>query len=204
MIRSDDNLALSILRQIEEEARRRSRVCKMPRWHFKLYHEPKRDHVAQIEARYGLSVRVEGDPMLVSPDFSIEKFKTATRYVPEAAEPYRPIQSSWMKLTRIPPKKMTSKHFESEQDDERKPKRRRRRRRRKGQGGDQAEGSEDQTSDEAVADEDAAADADAAKVLKRIASRGRSQRRKTKRARRSRKKKAEFEEEQPNEGHKPR
>ena len=43
----------------------------------------KREHIAQIEARYGMSVRVEADPFLISPDFAIEKFKTATRVVPE-------------------------------------------------------------------------------------------------------------------------
>ena len=31
----------------------------------------KREHVAQIEMRYGLSVRVEGDPSLISPEFSM-------------------------------------------------------------------------------------------------------------------------------------
>ena len=77
LIRSDDNLALSILRQIEEEGvRRRSRevLVKCPVGISNFIMNQKRDHVAQIEARYGLSVRVEGDPMLVSPDFSIEKF----------------------------------------------------------------------------------------------------------------------------------
>ena len=42
----------------------------------------KREHIAQIEVRYGLSVRIEGDPTLISPDYSLEKFKTATRVVP--------------------------------------------------------------------------------------------------------------------------
>ena len=39
--------------------------------------------VLGAEARYGMSVRIEADPTLVSPDFSLEKFKTATRVVPE-------------------------------------------------------------------------------------------------------------------------
>src|SRR6056297_2773239 len=86
LIRSDDNMALSILRQIEEEGtRRRSREvlvkCPVPIANYLMNF--KREHVAQIEARYGLSVRVEGDPTLVSPDFTMEKFKTATRTVPE-------------------------------------------------------------------------------------------------------------------------
>ncbi|WP_454273425.1 ribonuclease E/G [Roseovarius sp. MBR-154] len=86
LIRSDDNLALSILRQVEEEGvRRRSRevLLKCPVGIANYLMNQKRDHVAQIEARYGLSVRIEGDPRLVSPDFTMEKFKTATRTVPE-------------------------------------------------------------------------------------------------------------------------
>jgi len=88
LIRSDDNLALSILRQIEEEGvRRRSRevLVQCPVGIANFIMNQKRDHVAHIEQRYGLSVRVEGDPMLVSPDFTIEKFKTATRIVAEVA-----------------------------------------------------------------------------------------------------------------------
>ncbi|WP_227269595.1 Rne/Rng family ribonuclease [Roseobacter weihaiensis] len=84
LIRSDDNLALSILRQIEEEGtRKRSRevLIKAPVGIANFLMNQKREHIAHIEARYGLSVRIEGDPMLVSPDFSMEKFKTATRVV---------------------------------------------------------------------------------------------------------------------------
>ena len=43
----------------------------------------KREHIALIEARYGMAVRIEADPMMISPDYAIEKFKTATRVVPE-------------------------------------------------------------------------------------------------------------------------
>ena len=205
LIRSDDNLALSILRQIEEEGvRRRSRevLVKCPVGISNFIMNQKRDHVAQIEARYGLSVRVEGDPMLVSPDFSIEKFKTATRYVPEAAEPV--VSADTIAMDEIDEDIAEEDDIEtpeSEQDEERKPKRRRRRRRRrKGQGGDQAEGSEDQTSDEAVADEDAAADADAGESAEEDAPvEDAAKEEKPKRARRSRKKKAETEEEQPSE-----
>jgi ribonuclease E len=35
-----------------------------------------------IEARFGLSVRVEGDATLVSPDYRLERFKTASRIIP--------------------------------------------------------------------------------------------------------------------------
>ena len=86
LIRSDDNLSLSILRQIEEEGvRRRSRevLVKAPVGIANYLMNMKRDHIAQIEGRYGLSVRIEGDPVLISPDFTMEKFKTATRVVVE-------------------------------------------------------------------------------------------------------------------------
>jgi len=84
LIRSDDNLALAILRTIEEEGtRRRSRevLVKAPVGIANFLMNQKRDHITQIEQRYGLSVRIEGDTHLVSPDFSMEKFKTATRVV---------------------------------------------------------------------------------------------------------------------------
>nr|MCU0910389.1 ribonuclease E/G [Paracoccaceae bacterium] len=88
LIRSDDNLALSILRQLEEEGtRKRSKevLLKAPVGIVNFLMNQKREHVAGIEARYGMAIRIEADPMLISPDFSIEKFKTATRVVAPAA-----------------------------------------------------------------------------------------------------------------------
>ena len=90
IIRSDDSLSLSVLRQLEEEGtRNRSKevLLRAPVAIVNFLMNQKREHVAQIEARYGLSVRVEADPSMISPDFVIEKFKTATRAVPEAASP---------------------------------------------------------------------------------------------------------------------
>jgi ribonuclease E len=87
LVRSDDSLSLTILRQLEEEGtRKRSKevLLKAPVAIVNFLMNQKREHVAGIEARYGMSVRIEADPTLVSPDFSIEKFKTATRAVPEA------------------------------------------------------------------------------------------------------------------------
>ncbi len=86
LIRSDDSLALSILRAIEEEGtRKRSRevLVKAPVSVANFLINAKREHIANIEARYGLSVRIEADPTLISPDFAIEKFKTATRLIQE-------------------------------------------------------------------------------------------------------------------------
>jgi len=87
LIRSDDSLALQILRALEEEGtRQRSKevLLKAPVAVVNFLINTKREHIALIEARYGMSVRVESDPALVSPDYVIEKFKTATRVVTAA------------------------------------------------------------------------------------------------------------------------
>ncbi|NUH64341.1 Rne/Rng family ribonuclease [Sulfitobacter sp. S0837] len=99
LVRSDDNLALSIIRQIEEEGtRRRSRevLVRAPVGIANFLMNQKREHIAHIEMRYGLSVRIEGDPTLVSPDFHIEKFKTATRVVPPASDHVVSVDTSLM------------------------------------------------------------------------------------------------------------
>ncbi|MDZ4134069.1 MAG: ribonuclease E/G, partial [Paracoccaceae bacterium] len=86
LIRSDDSMALQILRALEEEGtRKRSRevLLRAPVAVVNFLMNQKREHIALIEARYGMSVRIEADPSLISPDYSIEKFKTATRIVSE-------------------------------------------------------------------------------------------------------------------------
>jgi ribonuclease E len=99
LIRSDDNLALSIIRHMEEEGtRRRTRevLIKAPVGIANFLMNSKREHVAQIETRYGMAVRIEGDPHLVSPNFSMEKFKTATRNVPVAGAHVVSVDTSLM------------------------------------------------------------------------------------------------------------
>ncbi|WP_170368408.1 ribonuclease E/G [Ruegeria arenilitoris] len=154
LIRSDDNMALSILRQIEEEGtRRRSRevLVRCPVSIANFLMNQKREHIAQIEARYGLSVRIEGDIHLVSPDFSMEKFKTASRIVPEASAPVVSATASLMDLVDSEDEVEDSAVEPEQAEEEAKPKRKRRRRRRKKNGGN-GEQSEATTSDEAVED----------------------------------------------------
>ncbi|MGY6706658.1 Rne/Rng family ribonuclease [Roseinatronobacter sp.] len=82
LIRSDDSMGLTILRQIEEEGTRgksREVVVRAPAGAVNFLFNFKREHIAQIEARYGMAVRLEADPLMVSPDFTLEKLKTATR-----------------------------------------------------------------------------------------------------------------------------
>ena len=88
LIRSDDSMALQVLRALEEEGtRKRSKevLLKAPIGIVNFLFNQKREHIALIEARYGMSVRIEADPSLISPDYAIEKFKTATRLVAEHA-----------------------------------------------------------------------------------------------------------------------
>ena len=94
LIRSDDSLALQVLRALEEEGtRKRSKevLLKAPVGIINFLFNHKREHLALIEARYDMAVRLEADPTLVSPDYAIEKFKTATRVVP--VSPVSPVIS---------------------------------------------------------------------------------------------------------------
>ncbi len=135
LIRSEDNLSLSILRQIEEEGvRRRSRevLVKCPVVIANFLINQKRDHIAQIEARYGLSVRIEAHPHLISPDFEIEKFKTATRFVPEPSMPVISAEVVHMEPEEDVAKQEAQADLDAEAGDgDAKPKKRRRRRRRR-------------------------------------------------------------------------
>ncbi|MEM9967829.1 MAG: Rne/Rng family ribonuclease [Pseudomonadota bacterium] len=173
LVRSDDNLALSILRQVEEEGtRRRSRevLVKTPVGIANFMMNQKREHVARIEARYGLSVRVEGDPQLVSPDFSIERFKTASRSIAAAELPIISVDTSLMDQVDESEADAEAQDGDaydghssgapgSEEDSEGRPKRRRRRRRGRGRGRNTPADDRDQEtseSSEEVATEKAA------------------------------------------------
>lgn len=166
LIRSDDSMALSILRQIEEEGtRRRSRevLVKCPVDIANYLMNQKREHIAQIEARYGLSVRIEGDVTLVSPDFSLEKFKTASRAIPVVTAPVVSVDASIMdqidaieEVAEEVEEAPAAAPVETEETEgESKPKRKRRRRRRKksgngenGQDNGDSSAAESETSDE--------------------------------------------------------
>ena len=145
LIRSDDNLALSILRQIEEEGvRRRTREvlvkCPVPIANYLM--NQKREHVAQIESRYGLSVRIEGVASLVSPDYEIEKFKTATRVVPEPTETVVSVDAVDMEqFDDSEDSSETPEAKDDTQEEGNKPRKRRRRRRRRKSGQAQEDGA---------------------------------------------------------------
>jgi len=159
LIRSDENLALSILRQIEEEGtRKRSRevLLKAPVGIVNYLFNSKREHLARLESRYGMAVRIEADPFLVSPDFSIEKFKTASRVVKQVAalvSPDAAIMSGVDEAAEADEVDETDNLPAADpvvEDDtqEQAPKKRRRRRRRRRRSGENGAGGNEQSQDQ--------------------------------------------------------
>ena len=166
LLRSDDNVALSILRALEEEGvRGRSKevLVRAPVTIANFLMNGKREHIGDIEARYGLSVRIECDLTLTSPDFAIDKFKTATRIVPEAA----PIVASVITMddddedivddVEVEEAEVVDAEAVEAEDRPRKKRRRRRRRR----GGANAENTENDENGEGQTDAQAEGQADA-------------------------------------------
>ncbi|MCZ0961903.1 Rne/Rng family ribonuclease [Paracoccus benzoatiresistens] len=176
LIRSDDSLALTILRAIEDEGtRKRSRevLVKAPVAVINFLINQKREHIAGIEARYGLSVRLEADPSLISPDFAIEKFKTATRSLAEAVAPVLSVDADLMAQIDDEEEDLveeTEAEAEAETETEEtgeaagseeengEGRSRRRRRRRRRKGGERAEGEETGEAGEAGDDAEEAAE----------------------------------------------
>ena len=159
LIRSEDSLALAILRQIEDEgARRRSRevLIKCPVSVANFLMNQKRDHISQIEARHGLSVRVEGIMTLISPEYEMEKFKHATRTILEPVEtivsgdPTMMADGSEVEENEQETDAVPNSQPEEFDGEENKPKKRRRRRRRRKSNGTSVngEGSEETTSNQ--------------------------------------------------------
>ncbi len=171
LLRSDDNVALSIIRALEEEGvRGRSKevLIKAPISIANFLMNGKREHIADIEARYGMSVRIECDPTLVSPDYAIEKFKTATRVVPEAA----PVVASAALMddddhdVDVVAEVVEADAEERSDGGEDKPKRKRRRRsRRRRGGGNNAENQQVESTEANAEEQPAAAEAAPAEAV---------------------------------------
>ena len=88
IVRSDDTMALTILREIEEEAMREIHSLirvEAPVSVANFLNNHKRDRILDIERRYGIRVIVEGDMAKVSPDFGLVKLKLDD--VPEMLRP---------------------------------------------------------------------------------------------------------------------
>jgi ribonuclease E len=161
LIRSQDSLGLTILRELEEEggrARSKEVLIKAPISIANFLINQKREHISQIEQRHGMAVRIEADPFLISPDYTIEKFKTATRIVPANSTTVSSVDFALMEEIdeqgQEDDQADVIEAVETPEDGDAPKKRRRRRRRRRGGSdalsGDQSQ--EDGSQDEASAD----------------------------------------------------
>ncbi|MBY4892404.1 Rne/Rng family ribonuclease [Rhodobacteraceae bacterium N5(2021)] len=179
LVRSDDSLALSILRMLEEESTRgRSKevLLTAPVGIVNYLINFKREYLDAIEARTGMAIRIEADASLIVPDYKIEKFKTATRKI-TAVAPIVSMDSSLMDdIDEDVPDEIEEVVEEAEvaEDDQPKKKRRRRRggrgRRRNGDdagenggenGGENTDSAEVASAEEGATEATADADADA-------------------------------------------
>ena len=145
LIRSEDSLGLTILRELEEEGvRRRSKevLIKAPISIANFLINQKREHIGQIEQRHGMAIRIESDAFLISPDFVLEKFKTATRAVPEAKSTVGSIDITLMEEIDEEDLGIENKEVRETVEGAPKKKRRRRRRRRGGNASDENGNSE--------------------------------------------------------------
>jgi len=82
LVRSEDSLALCILRAVEEEGvKGKSAALRVtaPVSIANYIMNQKRAYLLTIEQRYGLTVTVEGDPTLLIPDFTVDRVKGAPR-----------------------------------------------------------------------------------------------------------------------------
>ena len=190
LIRSDDSMALQVLRALEEEGtRKRSKevLLKAPVGIINYLINQKREHIALIEARYGMSVRMEADPSMISPDYTIEKFKTALRVVPEPGavisgnsslmgapvaedeDEDLPIEDDVEDEAEAEPEAETEAKAEATADprqaDGNGKKKRRRRRRRKGAGPNGTDAEGNGTSDDGDSEGDDGDDTDAADAV---------------------------------------
>ncbi|MGB1235085.1 MAG: Rne/Rng family ribonuclease [Planktomarina sp.] len=161
LIRSDNSMGLTILRELDEEGvRRKSKevLVKVPVEVANFMINEKREAIMQIEQRHGMSVRIEADPSLISPNYTIEKFKNATRVVPDATPLISSVDMSLMDSIDIEEDEdevvEAAETLDVANEDEQ-PKKKRRRRRRKKSGGDEQQQGEDQPAEVSEGDDSA-------------------------------------------------
>ena len=92
LVRSDDTLALTILRDVEEECVKKSfslLTVDAPVSVANFLLNRKRERIVDIEARYGIRLVIDGNPAKISPEYELKKFK-----LDDAPEDLRPVQNA--------------------------------------------------------------------------------------------------------------
>ena len=149
LVRSDDSQALSILREIEEEAiRKRTKeiLATVPVGISNYLMNHKRENIALIESQYGISIIIEASSSMVGTDYELEKRKTTSRIIADVFD--MPTAREMEAVANIEVAKNSDDAEPSANlEDDDKPKKRRRRRRRKPRKDDiitnSSEGSDD-------------------------------------------------------------
>ena len=149
LVRSDDSQALSILREIEEEAiRKRTKeiLATVPVGISNYLMNHKRENIALIESQYGISIIIEASSSMVGTDYELEKRKTTSRIIADVFD--MPTAREMEAVANIEVAKNSDDAVPSANlEDDDKPKKRRRRRRRKPRKDDittnSSEGSDD-------------------------------------------------------------
>jgi len=149
LVRSDDSQALSILREIEEEAiRKRTKeiLATVPVGISNYLLNHKRENIALIESQYGISIIIEASSSMVGTDYELEKRKTTSRIIADVFD--MPTAREMEAVANIEVAKNSDDAEPSANlEDDDKPKKRRRRRRRKPRKDDitinSSEGSDD-------------------------------------------------------------
>ncbi|MDC0604962.1 Rne/Rng family ribonuclease, partial [Amylibacter sp.] len=149
LVRSDDSQALSILREIEEEAiikRTKEILATVPVGISNYLMNHKRENIALIESQYGISIIIEASSSMVGTDYELEKRKTTSRIIADVFD--MPTAREMEAVANIEVAKNSDDAEPSANlEDDDKPKKRRRRRRRKPRKDDittnSSEGSDD-------------------------------------------------------------
>jgi ribonuclease E len=200
IVRSADSVALGILRDLQEEGVRQR--CKEILVTTSVgvanyIINNKREHIAEIEGRFGIAIRIEADASVQGPDYRMERFKTSSRTIAIVPDD-RAVQmhALFAEDDNIPDDVEEAEEADTptpdapkadSDDDQPKKKRRRRRggrrRRKSDEDGNQTddETSEDQSDDSAEGDaaDQPSADTPSEEEAPKKRSRSRSRRRKT-------------------------
>ena len=149
LVRSDDSQALSILREIEEEAiRKRTKeiLATVPVGISNYLMNHKRENIALIESQYGISIIIEASSSMVGTDYELEKRKTTSRIIADVFD--MPTAREMEAVANIEVAKNSDDAEPSANlEDDDKPKKRRRRRRRKPRKDDIATNSSESSDD---------------------------------------------------------
>ena len=101
IVRSENNLALMILREIEEEAVRGRNKEILISTSFDVSNyliNNKRDHILEIEKRNNIVIRIEANPQIKSPNYELEKFKETTRTITPSEQNLVSVDSTLPKI----------------------------------------------------------------------------------------------------------